>query len=85
MNYQYFPDFDPNDRSIFGEHIELTENDMCWPYDISIPAGSYYRRNYDNKWDYTQNGAIVCLCCSGDFVEYVEPGPPPKSKTYVIV
>ncbi len=85
MIYSLYADFDPNDKSIPEECVELTENSLCWAHDIDILPGSFYRYSLINDWEYAAEGVTAILCCSGDLLEVVEPGTPPKRIIYRIV
>lgn len=83
--FNIYGDFDPNAKQECEEYVEFTENDLCWGHDVDIPAGSYFRYSENNEWSYSKNGGRVYLCCSGDYFEVVEPGPPTKRTVYVVV
>ena len=85
MSFNNYGDFDPNDRADFGDYVEFTENDLCWGNDVNIPSGSYYRYDSYESWNYTENGTRIYLCCSGDHLEVVKPGPPSKRTFYYVV
>lgn len=84
MNYNFYTDFDP-DEAVCGGYVELTENDLCWPQDVDIPSGSFYRYSSTDSWEFSANGTTASLYCSGDRIEVVKPGNPPRSIVYEIV
>ncbi len=85
MGFNIYGDFDPNARQECGEYVEFSENDLCWGNDVDIPAGSYFRYSANDEWSFSKNDSRVYLCCSGDYFEVVEPGPPTKRTVYVVV
>ncbi len=85
MSFNIYGDFDPNDKSIPEECVELTENSLCWAHDIDVPPGSFYRYSSAREWEYTAESVTAILCCSGDYLEVVEPGPPSKRTVYTVV
>ncbi|MBQ3136718.1 MAG: hypothetical protein IJB74_04470 [Clostridia bacterium] len=85
MIYSLYADFNPNDKEIHEEYVELTENDLCWPHDIEVPTGSFYRYSSVCEWNFTRNATICSLCCAGDYLEVVEPGTLPKRTVYTVV
>lgn len=85
MSINIYGDFDPDDTGIHEKYVELTENSLWWAHDIDVPQGSFYRYSSINEWEYAANGFTAILCCSGDFLEVVEPGTPSQRIVYRIV
>ena len=85
MIYNFYADFDPDDKSIPEECVELTENSLCWTHDIDVPSGSFYRYSSAREWEFSPKSAVFSLCCSGDYLEVVESGTPLKRIVYKII
>ena len=75
----------PDTDKCISDYVEFTENSMCWANDVSVAAGAWYRSASEGKWDFTKTDSVFPLCCSGDYLEVIESGNPPKRTVYVVV